>query len=101
MNQNALRVIYRFNSAENQQGLRRALSDVPVCNMASLIKSFTQRVSNELSTSDPIMSVADQVDCYNKMFVFETRKYFGRPEQPAMYHVTDGDITSRNTHRGY
>lgn len=97
MNQNAQRVIYRFKSDANQQFLRASLSDIPAANWGSLVTHFVQRMSNDLVTSDPIMGVAEQVDCYNKMFIRDTRRNSAPQDSVDIYSIRDGDITTRNT----
>lgn len=97
MNQNAQRVIYRFTSDANRAFLQNSLRDLPMDNMSSLISHFVQRISNDLTTSDPIMGVEDQVDCYNKMFIRITRANMEPQDKVALYGVRDGQISSRNT----
>lgn len=100
MNQNAQRVIYRFKSDQNQQFLKSALSDIPMANWSSLITHFVQRINNDLMTSDPIMGVNEQVDCYNKMFIRDTRNNAAPQDTVDIYSVRDGHITTRNTAHG-
>jgi hypothetical protein len=109
MNQNAQRVLYRFRSEENKEGLYRALAAVANnersmnllrTNFGQFINHFCKRMDHELANSDPIMSADDQVTCFNAIFLKEYRAAITnevRCDNAVGYAVRDGEATTRNS----